>query len=501
MRTPAVALVLGVALALSSAAHAADTLWIFDADFEDLSGDNAGWVVEDRSGTLGHTNYWHKDTIRINGFEWLGDSTWWCGTYDQCWRQPRGYGNEWLCHLERAFPEVEAECEPGDTLVLEWDQRFALEHMYDYGYVDVSTDNGETWTTRYAVTNPSFQGPGYSKDWDDDYYGHQTLDMSDLAGVPFRLRYRVTSDVAYSSEDQYNNPPLNSCKDGAWQLDNITWTVNGDTVWVDDCESPGDNGWTREDIPATGQTGYVFQRLFFEDLGGPSDPRTGWMMAQIDTVTGLTIHASESKLFSPPIDVGGAPGLVASWTAYVDCPREIASVYAYGSEHDECFDEWGPVLWDTFEVLGQPTWLTVVQDWSGYAESPPWWLTIGIHQRTPCDIHGKGFILDRIRLGVPVDTGVPETPTTDALAVHPNPFNPATTIEYSVPTGGPVTLSVYDLTGRRVATLVDEHLAPGPHRTAWDGRTGTGSRAASGVYFLRLVSQSGAHEERVVLLK
>ncbi len=58
-----------------------DTLWIFDADFEDLLGDNAGWTSEDRSGTMAIENYWHKDTIRINGFEHLGDSTWWCGTY------------------------------------------------------------------------------------------------------------------------------------------------------------------------------------------------------------------------------------------------------------------------------------------------------------------------------------------------------------------------------------------------------------------------------------
>jgi hypothetical protein len=71
-----------------------ETLWIFDADFEDLSGDNLGWLSYDTSGTLEHVNYWHKDTIH----RWsqdpahpLGDSTWWCGTYgNSCWRQPNG---------------------------------------------------------------------------------------------------------------------------------------------------------------------------------------------------------------------------------------------------------------------------------------------------------------------------------------------------------------------------------------------------------------------------
>ena len=51
-----------------------ETLWIFTADFEDLTGDNAGWTTGDISGTLGSANYWHHDTIRINGFTQLGDS-------------------------------------------------------------------------------------------------------------------------------------------------------------------------------------------------------------------------------------------------------------------------------------------------------------------------------------------------------------------------------------------------------------------------------------------
>jgi hypothetical protein len=83
-----------------------ETLWIFDADFENLVGDNAGWTALDRSGTLGQTNYWHHDTLRINGFAYLGDSTWWCGTYNECWRQPRGYANNWIQILERHFTEA-----------------------------------------------------------------------------------------------------------------------------------------------------------------------------------------------------------------------------------------------------------------------------------------------------------------------------------------------------------------------------------------------------------
>jgi len=52
-----------------------DTLWIFDADFSTTTGDNSGWTVYDRSGTLASVNYWHHDDIRIGSYAHLGDRT------------------------------------------------------------------------------------------------------------------------------------------------------------------------------------------------------------------------------------------------------------------------------------------------------------------------------------------------------------------------------------------------------------------------------------------
>jgi hypothetical protein len=174
-----------------------ETLWIFDADFEDLLGDNAGWTSYDRSGSTGYINYWHKDTIRMSGFPHLGDSTWWCGTYDDCWRQPRGYGNDWVCILSRNFPEVTVGSEPGDALQLEYDQRIAIEARYDYGYTDVSTDGGATWTTVTSVTNPGFPGtPGPGMSWNNTHPscpGHEIIDLSEFAGEDLALRFRFES--------------------------------------------------------------------------------------------------------------------------------------------------------------------------------------------------------------------------------------------------------------------------------------------------------------------
>ena len=393
-----------------------ETLWIFDADFEDLLGDNAGWTSYDRSGSVGCVNYWHKDTIRINGYAHLGDSTWWCGTYDNCWRQPRGYGNDWICILERSFPEVAAFSNPGDLLVLEYDQRYAIESDYDYGYTDISTDGGETWTTLVTVDNPGFTGtPGMSQDWDcthPDDPGHVSMDLGDYAGQAVHIRFRFESDGAYSSQDQWDNPPCSSCLDGAWQLDNIAWYVNGDLLWLDDCESPGDNGWVSEDVPVSGQTGVTFSRGvygtdFWTGRGFSCNERQGWMYAAVDPATSTMVDGQYAWLMSPPIDISGATNLVGQWDMWIDFPRwsgDIFNLLVSATDQEECvvrpcafFDE-SPGWW-----YGGPEWGTWTDDWQ-HLTGDHWlammWAVQSEMVPPPEDEHMGGLFLNRQRVGV-----------------------------------------------------------------------------------------------------
>lgn len=69
---------------------------------------------------------------------------------------------------------------------------------------------------------------------------------------------------------------------------------------------------------------------------------------------------------------------------------------------------------------------------------------------------------------------------------YPNPFREATTIAYEVEQPGPVTITVYDVLGRRVATLVDQDQTPGTYHVDWNGRDGAGQPVASGAYFYQL---------------
>ncbi len=397
-----------------------ETLWIFDADFEDLLGDNAGWIGEDRSGTLAIPNYWHKDTIRINGFEHLGDSTWWCGKYDPCWRQPRGYGNDWYQILSREFPEVVLYTDPGDTLILEYDQRIAMENDYDYGYTDVSAYGGETWTTVLTIDNPGFAGtPGISQDWDSANPvgpGHISIDLSDYAGQGIHIRFRFESDMAYSSQDQYDNPPWHSVLAGAWPLDNIalynTLPDGGAPFWLDDCESPGDNGWVHDDIPATGQAGVAFWRALYGTDIWTNRPfscaeGSGWMYAAVDPLTSRMVDHEYAWLISPPINIEGASKLVGQWEGWIDFPRESNSIFNLllaSSDNEGCiqrppgFVDECPGWW-----YGGPYWGVWSDDWDAFAGNA--WLAIRwevvAEVPDPGYEHMGGLFLARQRVGIP----------------------------------------------------------------------------------------------------
>jgi hypothetical protein len=115
---------------------------------------------------------------------------------------------------------------------------------------------------------------------------------------------------------------------------------------------------------------------------------------------------------------------------------------------------------------------------------------------------GRWFTkLGWFRLKEPTPVADAPAPGTRLAQNVPNPFNPTTTIRFSLATGGPATVSIYDANGRLVRTLVDETRAAGDHAVPWDGRDARGKSVASGVYFYRLVAGSVIESKKMVLLK
>jgi hypothetical protein len=86
-------------------------------------------------------------------------------------------------------------------------------------------------------------------------------------------------------------------------------------------------------------------------------------------------------------------------------------------------------------------------------------------------------------------------------ANYPNPFNPSTTLRFDLSEAAPVRLLVYDVIGREVVRLVDGQWESGYHQVTWNGRTGSGREAPTGIYIARLVTTEYTRSIKMVLMK
>jgi hypothetical protein len=114
---------------------------------------------------------------------------------------------------------------------------------------------------------------------------------------------------------------------------------------------------------------------------------------------------------------------------------------------------------------------------------------------------GSGIFYDNITFTKTTVNGVaPSGPSVmDLRPASPNPFASSTRIDYSMPQTGAADLTVFDVTGRRIATLFHGEAAPGPHSAVWNGRMSDGRNAPAGVYRAVLQTTAGRITRNIVL--
>ncbi len=275
------------------------------------------------------------------------------------------------------------------------------------------------------------------------------------------------------------------------------WTLNnGDTatdgLWVRDdpigSEEDGEPANPEDDnTPAPGVN------CFFTGQG-----TEGWP-AYLDDVDGGCTY-----LETPTMDFSGAiyaeVSVMRWWYDSADSPHDALTMEASNN---------GGADWVFVdEVTGmQNSWTESVLRLK-HAEIP---LTSQMRLRfVACDLGEGGTIeaaIDDITFSVltadiPTDVASSNVPAT--FTVHqnsPNPFNPITSIQYEVPSTGPVSIRVFNVTGQLIRTLVDERVEAGTHSVRWDGRDDVGMSVASGLYYYKV--NAGTHESvhKMTLLK
>ncbi len=111
-------------------------------------------------------------------------------------------------------------------------------------------------------------------------------------------------------------------------------------------------------------------------------------------------------------------------------------------------------------------------------------------------------VLDTFSLERPTAVEPGRTPVPVVLEeARPNPFNPATTLAFSLATPQRVRLAVFDLSGRSVATLADGDFTAGGHTARWNGTDSSGRAMASGTYVARLTTGASLAVKKLVLVR
>jgi len=453
-----------------------------------------------------------------------------------------GYGNGWVETIAREY-----RIPAGGATTLEFDYSVDTEAAFDFGFVLLEVDGAETVLEIY----------------DGVESGHEVLDLAsrlDASVTRFRIKFRFRSDRGWSTEDGGYIPAcapfvVDDIRVHGGDFDAVTDFEQHAGGWFaprNDHDNPEGERWLVEHrrrsgfdahLPGeglliyhvdeeviqtrngnTGRHGAV-KGIVIEEADGLSDltkagggrgddgdvwpgvsgasqfDMKSWPSAasnsgmstrvRVENIVELgdRIHASLSGGFSPPVLVDVEPRKLAvgsNWVELIGAQRLRHGVQLRLARDGVVSRQATEVEWtDTdrvrarFDTEGLPTgeYDLVVENPDGQTAFLP--AAIELRVATPL-IASAPFHLEQN---------------------VPNPFNPRTTIRFSLASQTHARLNLYDIRGRHVRTLLDESLPAGPHDRMWDGKDDLGRPAASGVYFYRLSSADQSLEKKLLLLR
>ncbi len=250
-------------------------------------------------------------------------------------------------------------------------------------------------------------------------------------------------------------------------------------------------------------------------LSGPhSDEGNGWLSLDVRHVEG---RLPENLVFSESFSEGEIPmGFDPIFRLRVNYPSSpgLTVRVHYEGWQGSSLPQQRPVVvpnGDGIEVLipisgvGDFDFLRRLELWFGYE----WGAETALHMeldRLEVDSSWDGaYLLDDFGdapVGVAGET--PESPAGATVVLgppSPNPFNPRATIPFQLAEAGSVNLAIYDMSGRKVTTLVNGETSAGPHTVMWDGNDASGTPVPSGLYLARLEAGGQQLTRRMLLVK
>ena len=482
--------------------------------FSDLEGGTSGWSTKNYR--AGMPQGWNI----VSGTHACTGNSWWCGQV--ALPHGDGYANNWIQTLTTNVP---INIAGGSNTQLTFKMRNQNEYLYDWAWVLIKgAGTGAHWDTLAS----------YSGDFGNSC-SNQTLPIPstfNAAGQqPVTIQFLFASDVSFSAEDTT----------GAftgWTVDDVAVKSGVTTHFFDDMET-GSSKWLAVS-PNPGQLWHL------ENAPGTSQPGLCFFLSTNVWVPfqgsgfGLVPDFTDEMVITPPMDLQGvfSPNtpqttLRLQYDQWINLPSDNSvywSVMIQGSSDKTTWTPWRNALNDG-EFSGGPNGQCtegLTNDFNPYDSlrsgvGPSMrYIKIGIRLRDLRPIAGstdpagplrlgyntEGLYVDNLGVyyiytisGVETVSGVPVATRPRIQKSFPNPFNPMTTIEFSVPNSGPVRVGIIDVHGRRVATLVNETMSPGVYRIRWNGKNQNGGDVASGVYYAQIQSRGGSGSGRLALIK
>jgi len=121
------------------------------------------------------------------------------------------------------------------------------------------------------------------------------------------------------------------------------------------------------------------------------------------------------------------------------------------------------------------------------------------------DNRKQGKKIDNIKIvsNLPADNAGSEVPSviSGLYSNYPNPFNPTTNIKFGLKNDSHVNISIYNVRGQKVKTLIDNEMESGIHQEIWNGTDDKGSTVSSGIYFYKFKADSRTETKKMILMK
>ncbi len=380
----------------------------------------------------------------------------------------------------------------GSNFMLEFWHWFNTEAGYDGGNVKISTNNGSSWSLitpveGYTSNNLSILGgPGF--EGTSGGWILARFNLSSYANQNVSFRFTFASDGLYEGD-----------------------------------------GWFIDDVRTTG---YVEFAGKVHGTVSSSDLEIDYTTVNVHNNLSWTIHPDEDGAYELYLPVG-THGIMAEANGY-DSPAMVnitlsldnpdsqqdfylgyfkpATALEYGIASGVIYLNWSAPLEPEFELTGYDVFRKVNADafeLAGHVTNNTYNETLGelgtnySYYVVATYANGNSLPSNQINYSYSSDNEDEHDPMlqTRLLNNYPNPFNPETTIRFSLKQAMPTKLSVYNLKGQLVKTLVDGTLPEGMHQTIWNGKDHNNRSVASGIYFYRLKAGSYVSTRKMILTK